>query len=141
MGIYLPDYLALRLGDEEIHKISALGLAHLGDAVFELMVRSWLAESGRETARSLHRAAIGMVSAPAQARATEKMLPLLTEEETAVFKRGRNAKTSEVRHSSSLEEYHAATGLETLFGYLYLKGRTDRLGELFETCAVPPVAE
>ncbi len=128
----MPDYLSLRLGDEAINKISSLGLAHLGDAVYELMVRSWLCECGRATARGLHTAAVGYVSAQAQAKAAQALLPLLSEEETTVLKRGRNTKISGVRRSSSLEEYHLATGLEALFGYLYLKGCTERLNELFD---------
>jgi ribonuclease-3 family protein len=117
---------------DEIKNISVLGLAHLGDAVFELMVRSWLCKSGRATAKGLHRAAITYVSAPAQARGAEKLLPILTEEETAVLRRGRNTRVNSVPRSATLEEYHASTALETLFGYLWLNGRTDRLNELFE---------
>jgi ribonuclease-3 family protein len=117
--------------DDDIKNISSLGLAHLGDAVFELMVRAWLVGSGRATAKGLHKAAVTVVSAPAQARGAEKLMPILTEEELAVFRRGRNTRVNSVPRSATLEEYHASTGLETLFGYLYLKGRTDRLNELF----------
>ena len=75
----------IRLSDEEINRISALGLAHVGDAVYELMVRSWLCVCGRSTGEGLHNAAISYVSAPAQAKAAEKLLPMLTEEEAAVI--------------------------------------------------------
>ncbi|HHT16591.1 MAG TPA: ribonuclease III [Papillibacter sp.] len=128
------DYFAPNLPEEEIRKISSLGLAHLGDAVYELMVRSWLCAIGRATAKGLHAATIRYVSAPAQARAAAACLPHLSEEEEAVYRRGRNTKSVPGRRSASHEEYHAATGLEALFGYLYLKDRRERLHELFEIC-------
>lgn len=128
----MADYLAVTMTDDEILNISALGLAHLGDAVYELMVRTWLCRCGRATAKGLHKAAIKYVSAPAQAQGVEKLLTVLTEEELAVFRRGRNTHVNSVPHSATLEEYHAATGLETLFGYLWLKNRKDRLNQLFE---------
>lgn len=125
------DYFNLNFEDEEIRKISNLGLAHLGDAVYELMVRSWLCIHGKSTSRGLHTAAITWVSAQAQAKAIKKLEPILSQEESDVFRRGRNAHVNSIPHSATLEEYHAATGLETLFGYLYLKGRIERLNELF----------
>lgn len=127
----MTDYFNLNFDDEEILKISNLGLAHLGDAVYELMVRSWLCIHGKCTSRGLHAAAITYVSAPAQAQAVCRVIDSFSEEERSVFRRGRNAHVNSVPHSASLEEYHAATGIEALFGYLYLKGRTDRLNELF----------
>lgn len=127
----MTDYFNIKLTDDEIRNISSLGLAHLGDAVFELMVRTWLCEHGKETSKGLHRAAVSYVAAPAQARAMEKLLPILTEEETTVFRRGRNARVNSVPAHSSIQEYHEATGMETLFGYLYLNGRTGRLNALF----------
>ncbi len=75
----------------EINQISALGLAHCGDAVFELLVRSWLCDSGKLTTKQLHRATVSYVCAPAQAARADRMLPLLTEDELAQYKRGRNA--------------------------------------------------
>jgi ribonuclease III family protein len=128
----MADYLSIRLTEDEIHNISALGLAHLGDAVYELMIRSWLCQSGKATAKGLHRAAIAYVSAPAQAKAVGKLRPLLTDEELSVLKRGRNTRVNSVPRSSTSDEYHTATGFETLFGYLYLKGETARLNALFE---------
>lgn len=127
----MTDYFNLNFEDEEIRKISNLGLAHLGDAVYELMVRSWLCIHGKCTSRGLHSAAITYVSAPAQAKAVRKLLDILTEEERDVYRRGRNTHVNSIPHNASHEEYHAATGLEALFGYLYLKGRTERLNELF----------
>ena len=114
------------------YQISVLAFAHVGDAVFELMVRTWLCSVGATTARHIHGEALTYVSARAQAAATERILPELSEEEFDVFKRGRNAHSNNVPRGSSYEEYHTATGLETLFGFLYLNGRFDRLDELFE---------
>ena len=115
-----------------LHEISALGLAHIGDAVFELMVRTWLCMGGTLTAKRMHGGAVEFVSAKAQAASAQRILPQLSEEETAVFKRGRNAHVNSVPSGSSHEEYHIATGIEALFGYLYLGGQSDRLEELFE---------
>lgn len=128
----MTDYLLTRLTEDEIHTISSLGLAHVGDAVFELMVRSWLARNGKATAKGLHKAAVGYVSAPAQACAAGKLLPHLTEEEQAVFRRGRNTRVNSVPRNASLDDYHTSTALETLFGYLYLKGEKERLNILFD---------
>ena len=118
--------------DGNLQSMSVLGLAHVGDAVFELMVRTWLVTQGASTAKNLHKETVLYVSAKAQAVITEKVIPLLSEEEYTVFKRGRNAHANNVPRGSTFEEYHAATGLEALFGYLYLSGRVERLGELFE---------
>ena len=115
----------------QIGQISALGLAHCGDAVFELLVRGWLCESGRATCKNLHRATVQYVCAPAQARRADRMLPLLTEAELAQFRRGRNAHTHMIPKNSTHEEYSKATGLECLFGALYLSGQLDRVSELF----------
>jgi len=96
------------------------------------MIRTWLCLNGTSKAKNLHNKAITFVSAKAQAIAADKLLPELNEEEAAVYKRGRNAHvTSSVPKGSTHEEYHAATGIEALFGYLYLSGKTERLNELF----------
>lgn len=126
------DYFHLNQSSDDIRAVSNLGLAHVGDGVFELMVRSWLCIHGKATNRGLHRATIKYVAAPAQARAAEKILPLLTQEEADVFRRGRNSNPHTVPKAASREEYQAATALEALFGYLWLKGETKRLNELFE---------
>jgi len=107
------------------------GLAHIGDAVFELMVRTWLCTSGTSKAKNLHNRAVTFVSAKAQAAAADKILPELDEEEAAVYKRGRNTHVNSVPKGSTHEEYHTATGVEALFGYLYLNGKINRLNELF----------
>jgi len=117
----------------DLHGMSVLGLAHVGDAVFELMVRTWLCTKGTSTAKRLHGETVSYVSAKAQAAFAQKIVPQLNEEEHAVYKRGRNAHANNVPKGTTFEEYHCATGLETLFGYLYLSGKEERLGELFET--------
>ena len=127
----MTDYFHLHAAPDEIRAVSSLGLAHLGDGVFELMVRSWLVLHGKATSRGLHRATVRLVAAPAQAALTEKILPVLTEEEQDVFRRGRNASPHTVPKAASREEYQTATALEALFGYLYLQGKTERLNELF----------
>lgn len=125
------DYFHLSAGQDVLNQISSLGLAHLGDAVYELMVRSWLCLHGKATNKGLHKAAITYVSAPAQAERAEKILPILTEEEQDVFRRGRNSHTAAIPKGASVGQYHTATALEALFGWLYLRGETDRLNELF----------
>ena len=127
------DYFHLNQSADDVRAVSNLGLAHVGDGVFELMVRSWLCIHGKATNRGLHKATIKYVSAPAQARAAERILPLLTLEEADVFRRGRNASPHTIPKAASREEYQAATALEALFGFLWLKGETARLNELFET--------
>ena len=125
------DYFHLSVGQDLTDTMSSLALAHLGDGVFELMVRSWLCLHGKATSRGLHKATVRYVAAPAQAKAVEKILPLLTEEEGDVFRRGRNTSPHSVPQNASRADYQAATGLEALFGWLWLQGRTDRLNELF----------
>lgn len=125
------DYFHLDVQPGMIDGISSLGLAHLGDAVYELMVRSWLCLQGKATNKGLHKAAITYVSAPAQASRCRKFLPLLTEQEQEVFRRGRNSHTAAVPRGASVGEYHTATAMEALFGWLYLNGNTQRLNELF----------
>ena len=125
------DYFHLNVSREEINTISNLGLAHLGDGVFELMVRSWLCLHGKATAKGLHKAAVGYVAAPAQARMVQRIKGQLTEKEQDVFRRGRNASPHSIPQNASREEYQTATALEALFGWLYLQGQNDRLNELF----------
>ena len=115
----------------EAGAFSTLALAHIGDGVYELMMRTALALSGVTAAHDLHRETVHRVNAPAQASAMEHVLAMLDEEELAVYKRGRNAKVNSVPQHANIAEYHAATGLETLFGWLWLLGRAQRLTELF----------
>lgn len=115
--------------DTDVHVLSPLALAFVGDGVYSLFVRERLLAKANRPVGDLHRLAVEAVRAEAQSAAVERLLPVLTEEELAVFKRGRNAHTARTG-----VEYHRATGLESLFGYLYLDGRTDRLRELFALC-------
>ena len=127
----MRDYLNLRLEENEIRGISNLGLAHIGDCVYELLVRSYVISHGRSTNRGLHAETVAMVSAKAQASAMEKISPLLTEEERTVFRRGRNTRVNSMPKNGSVGSYHVATGLECLFGWLYLEGRRERINQLF----------
>ena len=126
------DYFHLNTEREQLLAMSSLGLAHLGDSVFEVMVRAWIALHGKAKPKDLHRATVAYVSAPAQAAAMERLLPQLSEEEADVYRRGRNTAPHSVPKAASRAQYQAATGLEALFGWLYLQGRTQRLNELFE---------
>ena len=127
----MTDHFHLHVSPDDIRAISSLGLAHLGDGVYELMVRAWLCLHGKATSRGLHKATVHFVAAPAQAAMAKKLEGVLTEEEQDVFRRGRNTSPHTVPKAASREEYQTATALEALFGYLYLQGRTDRLNELF----------
>ena len=126
------DLFDVKLPEDALRQMSTLGLAHVGDAVYELLVRSWLCAQGRCSVQGLHKAAVSYVRAPRQAAFAEKLLPFLTEEEAAVYRRGRNAKVNSLPKHASPGEYHAATGLETLFGWLYLRGDKPRINRLFE---------
>lgn len=127
----MADYLSVTMSHRQVDAISNLGLAHIGDGVYELMCRSYLALSGDHTLKGLHLHSIALVKAPAQAAFAEKLLPMLNQEEMAFFRRGKNAHTHAAPKSATREEYAKATGLETLFGALYLLGRRERLNELF----------
>ena len=126
------DYFHLNMDREALLNMSSLGLAHLGDGVFELMVRSWLCLHGKAKVKDLHRATVAYVAAPAQAAAMERLLPLLTDEEADVYRRGRNTAPHSVPRAATRAQYQSATGLEALLGWLYLQGRTDRLNQLFD---------
>lgn len=119
-------------GDCDPKQLSPLTLAFVGDCVFELFVRERLVCAGNCPVNSLHKKSVAQVCSSAQALSLQKIVPILTEEETEILKRGRNAHTNHVPKNSSPADYHAATAFETLFGYLYLFGRIDRLRELFQ---------
>lgn len=125
------DKLSPELSEREVNQLNMLALAHVGDAVYELLVRSRLCCEKNSSVMQLHRRTVQKVRAEAQAESAEKLLPVLTEGELAVYKRGRNAKVNSVPHHADVAQYHAATGLEALFGWLYLQGKTERIGELF----------
>ena len=118
------------MSESDARQYSPLSLAYLGDCVYELLVREALILQNNRPNGQLHREALQFVSAKGQSDGLEAILPLLTEEETALFKRGRNSNAMGHRNSDVIQ-YKRATGLETLFGYLYLIGATDRLEELF----------
>lgn len=124
----------MRFVDKEVNpkQLSPLNLAFIGDCIYEIMVREALVCDANRPVNDLHRESVKYVSAKAQTIAFDKISPALTEEETAVFKRGRNAKVGHNPKSASQGEYHTATGVEALFGYLYLTEQTDRIKELFE---------
>ena len=127
----MTQYFSIQLPEDEIRAISSIGLAHLGDAVYELLVRTYLCAHGKATGKGLHRATVELVRAPAQAEAAEKILPMLTEEEQAVFRRGRNANVQSIPKNASRAQYQQATALEALIGWLYLRGEKARIEELF----------
>lgn len=126
MGAFFPE-----ISEQEINTMSVLALAHVGDAVYELLVRSELCARGPAQINELHKKTVSIVRASAQAAAAKRLAPLLSSDELAAFKRGRNAKVNSVPHHADVGQYHVATGLETLFGWLYMQGRIARINELF----------
>ena len=122
----------MNLSRQEINAISNLGLAHMGDCVFEILCRGYLCARGGKNVGNLHRDTINMVKATAQAAFMDKLLPHLTEEELSWYRRGKNSHVHAVPKSCTPAEYAKATGLEALFGALYLAGKTERLNELFK---------
>ena len=116
---------------QALQNMSALALAHIGDAVFELLVRTELCKQGSAVNGKLHKLTVAEVCAPAQAKFVEKILPHLTDEETAVYRRGRNAHVHSIPKNATHAQYGRATGLEALFGMLYLSGQNERITELF----------
>ena len=127
----MENYFAMNMTAQQVNAISNLGLAHIGDGVYELLCRSYLVSKGGKTVLKLHNATVELVKAPTQAKFADKIKPMLTEEEMDFFRRGKNAHTHAAPKSASRIEYAKATGLEALFGALYLLGRTERLNELF----------
>ena len=117
---------------KEIDAISNIGLAHMGDCVYEILVRAHLCAQGRKTVQQLHQQTIQMVKATYQAKFVDKMLPILTEEELTYYRRGKNAHPHGVPRSATPAEYSKATGLEALFGYLFLSGQKERAHEIFQ---------
>ncbi len=122
----------LTLFDCDPRQLSPLTLAFVGDGVFDLFVREEIVCSANRPVRELNKLKVERVCCEAQARLFEAIEQELTEEETDVFRRGRNAHTTHTPKNASPSDYHTATGLEALFGYLYLSGRTDRIRELLK---------
>ena len=127
----MENLFQMNFSREQVNGISNLGLAHIGDGVYELMVRSYLCTKGNQTVKTLHRDSIRMVNAVTQAAMAEALLPLLNEEEQGYFRRGKNSHTHAAPKAATPQQYALATGLETLFGALFLFGRIERLNELF----------
>ena len=127
----MENYFTMTMTPAQVKEISSLGLAHMGDGVYELLCRVYLCDKGGKKVGNLHKNAIKMVNAVYQAGMAEKLLPYMTEEEQDFFRRGKNAHTHAAPKAATKQEYAKATGLEALFGALYLMGRTERLNELF----------
>jgi len=115
-----------------LQSYSPLTLAYIGDSIFDLCIRTLVVEQGNRSPNSLHRDASRLVNAAAQSAMADAIMPDLTEEEVHVFKRGRNAKSYTTAKNATVVDYRKATGLEALFGYLYLKDETDRLLSLLK---------
>ena len=129
----MKDYFDIQLDPTQLRSMSSLALAHMGDCVYEILVRGWLCSGGLEVNGNLHRETVALVRASAQADALDRITPLLTEEEVGVVHRGRNANIHMIPKGASRGEYRKATALEALFGWLYLQHRTERINELFDT--------
>ena len=128
----MEDLFRMDMTLPQINAISNLGLAHIGDGVYELLCRSHLCAQGYKTVDELHRRTVALVKAPTQARLAWAIVPHLDEQERAWFRRGKNAHVHAVPKGATPAQYAKATGLEALFGALYLSGRTDRLSRLFQ---------
>lgn len=122
------------LTEKELRGYSSLGLAYIGDCIFELFVRTMVVTKRNDKANHYHQKTIGYVNAAAQTEMMEIIKPLLTDEEKAVFRRGKNAKSLSPAKNQSSHDYHIATGFEALMGYLYLSGQMERLKELIRIC-------
>lgn len=127
----MENFFEMNMSKAQIDAMSNLGLAHMGDCVFEILVRASLCARGEKTVDRLHRDTINLVKATSQAKFVDKMLPMLNETELAYYRRGKNSHVHAVPKSATPAEYAKATGLETLFGYLFLSGQKDRANELF----------
>ena len=127
----MENFFEMNMSKAQIDAMSNLGLAHMGDCVFEILVRASLCARGEKTVDRLHRDTINLVKATSQAKFVDKMLPMLNETELAYYRRGKNSHVHAVPKSATPAEYAKATGLETLFGYLFLSGQKDRANEIF----------
>ena len=130
----MENYFQMNFTTAQVNQMSNLALAHVGDGAYELMCRTYLALKGDKTVLKLHKDTVELVKATAQAKFADKLLPHLTEDEAAFYRRGKNAHTHAHPKGATRQEYAKATGLETLFGALYLLGQTERMNELFAIC-------
>ena len=128
----MENFFVMNLTPCQVNQISNLSLALVGDAVYELLCRSFFCAGGDHAVEHLHKDTVSMVNAAAQAKYADKLKPHLTEQEQGYFRRGKNAHTHAAPKGATRLEYAKATGLECLFGALYLLGQTDRLNELFQ---------
>lgn len=117
--------------NSDIHSLSPLTLAFVGDSVYDLLVRQHLVSLANRPVKELNSRKVTLVNCKSQAESMKAIIEYLSEDELDVYKRGRNVKVNTASKHSSIADYHAATGLEALFGYLYLCGNTDRIKELF----------
>lgn len=116
--------------EQDIRSFSPLTLAYIGDAVYDLVIRTIVVERGNKAANVLHKTTVKYVNAAAQAAIIQAVLDVMTEEELAVYMRGRNAKSNTMAKNASVEDYRKAIGMEALIGYLYLSNRFHRVLEL-----------
>lgn len=121
---------ALQLQEIDVHSYSPLALAYIGDAVYEVLIRTKVMNQGNRQVSKMHKKSASLVKAQAQANMIRLLVEELSEEEMAIYKRGRNAKSATIARNASMADYRMATGFEALVGYLYLTGRDDRLLEL-----------
>ena len=131
MTEYLRDAFGLR--DVDLRTYSPLTLAYIGDAIYDLIIRTLIVKQGNSRPEKRHKRASALVKASAQAEMIERLLPMLTEEEHAIYKRGRNAKSYTMAKNATMLDYRKATGFEALMGYLYLKEDMSRLIDLVKT--------
>ena len=127
----MENFFEMNMTKAEIDAISNLGLAHMGDCVYEMLVRAYLCSQGNKTVAQLHKQTITMVKATYQAAFVDKMLPLLNEDEMTHYRRGKNSHVHAVPKSATPAQYAKATGLEAMFGYLFLSGKKERANEIF----------
>lgn len=130
----MENYFQMNFTPAQVNAMTNLALAHVGDGAYELMCRTYLSLRGDKTVLKLHNDTVNLVKAPTQAKFADKLKPHLTESEMDYFRRGKNAHTHAHPKGATRQEYAKATGLETLFGALYLMGQTERLNELFAIC-------
>ncbi len=116
----------------DLRQISPLTLSFIGDSVYDLMVREYVISLANRPVGQLNKRKVNVVNCKFQAECAEILEPYLTEEETVIYKRGRNANVHSVPKNANRQDYHTATGFEALFGYLYLKKDIARLRELFD---------
>lgn len=121
------------LPDVDIKTYSPLALAYIGDSIFDLVIRTIVVGKGNTKASQLHKRTSQVVKASAQSQMVEKLLPLMTQEEETIYKRGRNAKSPTMAKNATMAEYRRATGLEALMGFLYLDNQFERIVELIQT--------